>query len=392
MIIDVKALDDDWGSRIKNYDYLGEFALTINDYENYFSFYKEQCVIDIEGSSFPKLTCENILIVLTVNCAYFEYDEIGFWFHFLKRLGLEDRPTYIQTKIGNQIEKYLFTNRFIEKKKEGPLRYVGPILEQTGITRKHLPKFVEFLRYGVERYGWSGLIAISKFMYEKILPTQQISKYLLSFLKDSIGFEFVKSVARSIEQSKRESDQLEFLKNLKGYHPSFWTELLEYLQQDDVIEAIVKKNNTIPIPQFTYQPFINNRIAIIFDDDHVSLKRYKLFDEIVARSSIELFDSMDFNASYEICMKDEFYEWHELKIKGWSPDKQPYAFFDPKSGELLDDKENLPNDEVFFVVSANFIEALSEEHRIKFERIIIGEFGWLTTPVGLKGFLITHMS
>jgi len=388
LVEDLKELNDSWGTRLKGYDYLGEFALPFDEYKYYFSLYRTNGIIENGSSSLPKFIYENLLVILSINCAYFEYDERGFWVHFLKRLGLEDRPTSIQKKIGDQIENYLLSKGFIEKTKEGPLKYVGPILEQTGITRKHLPNFVDFLRSGVENYGWQGLITIPYFIYEGLLPRYGVSIYLLGFLKDSTGFEFFKSVARSIDQSKKEPDQLKFLKKLKGYHPSFWEELFKYLKKEELTKVIKKKKDKIPLPQFVYQPHRNNRIAIIFDPDHIKFNRFKLFDNTVTRPSLEVFEENEFKETYEIHIQDGSYNWYKTKLKGWLPGKNPFAFFDPDSGELLNEQQNLSLDELYLVVSVDFLEKLSLEEKACFEKLIIREYGWLTTPLGLKGFLI----
>ena len=392
MLNDIRKIDNEWSKLTGTYDFLGEreLALNLDQYEYYFKLYREQCIALNAGVSF--FLYSSVLVILAVNCAYFEYDNSGFWVHFLRKMGLEKRPD-LQETIGKQIENYLIDRNFLERKRAGSFRYVGAILEQTGVTRRHLPRFVEFLKFCVNRVGWSGLIVISPYSFEKLLPETGMSKYLINFLRDPAGIEFVTSVARSLEQSTleqftRQQSQLDFLLSLKGYRPSFWKELLKLFDQDISRVTPARKSNAIPGPKYVYQPNLNNRFAIIFDEENVRLLHYRFNDDLVLESSIQLFDTDDFEESYDIEIKEDDYEWSKVEIRGWSPEKRPHAFFDSDSGVLLDLNKNISTGEYYLAISDNYIEKLSDENRHVFNEIIIRECGWINTVVPLKGFLV----
>ena len=193
---DINKLESEWASKIADYEFVGKLALTKDEYEHYSSISCNKCII--QRSDSPSLywsPYKNVLVVLAVNCAYFEYDDDGFWVHFLSRIGLADRND-LQGNIGSIIEDYLFTNHFLDKKKEGPFRYVGAILEQCGVTRRYLPRFAEFLKSGADKYSWEGLIIISKFSYEQLLPEEGMSSYFRKLLAYTAGGELVKNFAR----------------------------------------------------------------------------------------------------------------------------------------------------------------------------------------------------
>ena len=150
MLKNIDKLESRWASKIADYEFVGELALTKDEYEHYSSIFCDEYII--LQSDFPSsylFPYKTVLVVLAVNCAYFEYDADGFWIHFLSRIGLADRNDLRKT-FGSIIEESLLEHKFIDKKGEGPWRrFVGPILEQCGVTRKYLPRFAEFLKSGV---------------------------------------------------------------------------------------------------------------------------------------------------------------------------------------------------------------------------------------------------
>ena len=101
MLKNINKLESEWASKIDHYEYVGELALTYDEYEHYSLIFCDKC-INLENDShfvywFPYKT---VLVVLAVNCAYFEYDDDGFWVHFLSRIGLADRND-LQGNIGS---------------------------------------------------------------------------------------------------------------------------------------------------------------------------------------------------------------------------------------------------------------------------------------------------
>jgi len=387
MIKDIKKLESEWGSKIAEYEFVGELALTKDEYEYYSSIFCDKGIIQQSDSPslywFPYKT---VLVVLAVNCAYFEYDDGGFWVHFLSRICLAGRNE-LQETVGSIIENYLFAKQFLDKKKKGPFRYVGAILEQCGITRRYLPRFAEFLKSGADKYSWEGLIIIPKFSYEQLLPEEGISSYLRKFLVDTAGREFVKTVARSIVQSRLDSNPLQFLESLKGFRPSFWKELPDFLEADALRPPLVHKVN-IPLPKFVYQPRLN-RLAILFDDSNVRSGNYMLEDKKVSHSTVELESQSNFKEVYSIQFKSNNYDWRPTELKGWSPEERPYAFFDAENGELLHPQKYLNEAEYYLVISIEYLDGLPEKHKEQIKKIEQADFGWLSLPFGMfRGILI----
>lgn len=387
MIKDINKLENEWASKITDYAFVGELALTKDEYEHYSSISCDKCIIQqSDSSSLYWSPCKTVLVVLAVNCAYFEYDDDGFWVHFLSRIGFADRNDFQKT-IGSIIEDYLLAKQFLYKKREGPFRYVGAILEQCGVTRRYLPRFAEFLKSGVDKYSWEGLKNIPKFFYEQLLPEEGMSSYLRKFLADTAGREFVKTVARSIVQSRRYSSPLQYLEQLKGFRPSFWRELWELLATD-IQKATPTSRINIPLPKLVYQPELN-RLAILFDDSNVRLGNYMLEDKKVFHSPVEMESKNDFKEAYSIQVKGKVSDWRPTELKGWSPGKRPYAFFDAENGELLHTQKYLSETDYYLIISIEFLDGLPEKHKEQIEKIEKADFGWLSLPFGMfRGILI----
>jgi len=390
MIKDIKELENRWASEIADYEYVGELALTKDEYEHYSSLSCNKCII--QRSDSPSLywsPYKTVLVVLAVNCAYFEYDDDGFWVHFLSRIGLVDRND-LQKTIGSIIEDYLFAKQFLDKKREGPFRYVGAILEQCGVTRRYLPRFAEFLKSSADKYSWEGLIIISKTSYEQVLPEEGMSNYLRKFLADTAGWEFVKTVVRSIVRSRLHSYPLQFLESLKGFRPSFWKELLDRLEANILKPPPASRIiNIPPLPKFIYQPRLS-RLAILFDDSNVRFGNYMLEGKKVSHSPVELESKSDFKTVYSMQFKSNDSDWKPTELKGWSPEERPYAFFDAENGEVLHTQKYLSEAEYYLVISTEYLAGLQGKHKEQIDKIIKADFGWLSFPFGMFiGFLIT---
>ena len=387
MIKDINDLEKVWASQIPDYEYLVELVLTYDEYENYCRLYREKLVF-LQSGYFPRprFPYKTVLVVLAVNCAYFEYDEVGFWVHFLSRLGLADRND-LQETIGSIVEDYLFEHQFLSEKREGPFCYVGAIIEQCGVTKRYLPRFAEFLKTGANRYGWPGLSIISKSSYEKLLPEEGMSRYLHKFLADTAGWKFVKDVARSIDRSRQHPVPSKFLESLKGFRPSFWKEFLDLLEAN-ILKPAPASRISIPLPKLVYQPRLN-RLAILFDDSNVRLGNYMLNNKKVSHSSVELESKNDFKEAYSIQVKGKVSDWRPTELKGWSPGKRPYAFFDAENGELLHTQKYLSETDYYLIISIEFLDGLPEKHKEQIEKIEKADFGWLSLPFGMfRGILI----
>lgn len=387
MFEDLNKLESVWASKIADYEYVGELALTYDEYELCSSILRDNCIsLDNDYHLLYWSPYKTVFVVLAVNCAYFEYDDNGFWVHFLSRIGLANRND-LQGNIGSIIEDYLITNHFLDKKRYGPFRYVGAILEQCGVTKRYLPRFAEFIKTGADRYSWAGLITISMSSYEKLLPEEGMSSYLHKFLSDSAGWKFVKDVIRSIEQARQHPSPLKFLESLKGFRPSFWRELWKLIETDFRKTTSAPRIN-IPLPKLVYQPELN-RLAFLFDDSNVRLGNYMLDDKKVSHSAVELVSEVDFKETYFVKVKVKDSNWRTTELKGWNPEKKPYALFDAANGELLHPQKYLSEATYFLVISTEYLDCLPKQIKKQIEKNSIADFGWLSLPFGVfRGILI----
>jgi len=190
-----------------------------------------------------------------------------------------------------------------------------------------------------------------------------------NFCQNTAGWEFVKTAARSIVQSRLHSYPLQFLESLKGFRPSFWKELLDLLKADALRPPPVHKVN-IPLPKFVYQP--------------------RLKGKKVSHSTVELESRSDFKEVYSIQFKSNDSDWRPTELKGWSPEERPYAFFDAENGELLHPQKYLSEADYYLVISTKYFSGLPEKHKEQIDKIKKADFGWLSLPYGMfSGFLIT---
>ena len=120
---------------------------------------------------------------------------------------------------------------------------LGLFVTQCGITRKQLPKFVEFLKDLGRQYRWDGILGLNYLSYKSHGPSAG-SRYLLDFLNDEAGWEFVRDVARNLSQRDRGIVETSELEQLKGYHPSFWVEVIGLLK----LASPKIRSKNIPLP------------------------------------------------------------------------------------------------------------------------------------------------
>ena len=73
MLKDINKIESICASKIADYEFVGELALTKDEYEHYSSIFSDKCII-LENDSYLlyRLPYKTVLVVLAVNCAYFE--------------------------------------------------------------------------------------------------------------------------------------------------------------------------------------------------------------------------------------------------------------------------------------------------------------------------------
>jgi hypothetical protein len=210
-----------WKKLAPQLSFLGEIALSETETGTYLhslsSRLKNQ--YNYYGYAIP-------ISVLAVNCAYYHYDDSGFWHFFCKSLNLDCNPS-IQARLGEVIESCLRSLRgeyFDER--SGPFRYVGRILEECGISQYYMTPFVGFMKLLKGRHSWTTVSALSYSDYKKCIP-YDLPKYLHSFLADISGWHFVTDVTNSLSQYERNLISPEGLCSLPGYRSDFWVGFLK---------------------------------------------------------------------------------------------------------------------------------------------------------------------
>ena len=130
--LEQKALE--WQELLKSCEFIGEISLSQKELNSLSPFFWKY------HADLSKEELYAILPVIAVNCAYYYYDDQGFWTHFCEILDVPSVGNF-QQYLGDKIEQSLLKQGFIKKNREGAFRYVGLILEQCGITRRYIEKF-----------------------------------------------------------------------------------------------------------------------------------------------------------------------------------------------------------------------------------------------------------
>lgn len=309
-----------WKSEINSVSYIGELTL-------------EKSAVDALCRELGTNAAHRpmTLTVLAVNCAYYYLDNDGFWTHFCAKLGVDHSSSNTQI-LGYHIEKYLKTINKRFRERSGPNRYVGAILEQSGITRKQLPKFVGFIKDLDRTYKWDGVLGLDYNRYRSEIPTTLGSKYLLNFLNDESGWEFVKDVARHLSQRERGLIEISELEKVKGYHPSFWAEVTGLLK---LTQPKAKAKN-VPLPILTFDS-ASSSIQLRFDSDCTRKGMYRLDGKTLIDSFYQLNRSIetDFKDSYNIEVLVDG-SWSPVYLQGWIPKNSEFAFFHEEKGYIHD--------------------------------------------------------
>ncbi len=120
---------------------------------------------------------ENILLIYSVSVAYHYYDEIGYWPHFFEICGLKGTTKY-DSQVGYAI------------------------LEQTGITKRFIPKYVDIIKILYIKYKHEENLFKLKDYFDEYLEIIDCPKYLKGYLKDKAGWEFTLHVLVFVIKSK----------------------------------------------------------------------------------------------------------------------------------------------------------------------------------------------
>lgn len=321
-----KALD--WRDQLKACQFVGEIVISTEELKPLASsLYKHL-------QDLSKDEKHVILPIIAVNCAYYYYDDEGFWVHFCKILGVP-LDAGSQQFFGASIEDALISQKFIMKRREGAFRYVGPILEQSGITRRYMEKFANILYKGSEKHGWDGLRTIDYNSYKALIEHHEASVYLKNFLLDESGYSFFKAVSRNIGQYQHKYLEIKELQNLMGYRPGFWKDLLDKLPVQLVGGAAPANRRTAPLPRIIFDPDYL-RVSWQFDREYAAKACYKINGQLIAGTMRVFSGPEDFSEHHEVHLKNDDGSWKRVDIKGWDPARARFAFFEEVKGYISD--------------------------------------------------------
>jgi hypothetical protein len=234
-----------WEQVAPNLRFLGQIALSESDMLNYMERLGKD--LNLWNNFVQNSTA---LAVLAVNCAYYYYNNEGFWKHFCEQLNINCTPSN-QAHLGEAIESYLSTINKNFQHRAGPNRYVSHILEQCGVSSYFLNDFVEFMKYLKQRGKWDAVAEFQFNEFSRCVP-ENLPKYLRSFLTDKGGWAFSTSVAKNLSQLERRLLTPQQLVALPGYRPGFWRDFFA-----------LYKGNSFCIPHSTVNELKNQTAPMI---------------------------------------------------------------------------------------------------------------------------------
>ena len=289
-------------------------------------------------------TFDNLILVLSCNIAYYYYNESGFWKCFFDLLNIEETQQ-LRATIGEKIEHLLVKLNLLKYKRKGPFRYVGAILEQTGITKNNMEAYANLVTYIVNSHGIKNAREIPYTNYQKIIQNAYISKTLKAYLLDEAGWDFNQYVIKMIDYYTNQSFTIKEIESFKGVHPKFWSEFMKYYT---LANSERNYNSLFEIPPRFMFDINSMKFYIKFPS-----KKFRIYDKsIVGNITTYVFnDAVDLNSSIsgDITLPNGItYNWF-LEI--WDYRKENNIYFN-KYGEYQKKISNLNTGE-YIVVARN---------------------------------------
>lgn len=279
----------------------------------------------------------NIILVVCVNIAYYYYDETGFWVHFYDLCDL-DTVYFTNAVIGENIERVLLNKNLIQYNRVGPFRYVGSILEQTGITRYNIPFFASIINQFISKYGMISIMNTTYARYIDMIKEIYCSRFLKQHLQDEAGWNFYCYVIRTIFYLENGVLDIHCIESFKGVHPMFWEEFLKHYKL-----CYRKKTKETRIRLF-YPTLmldeIQRRIYIKFPYDSYTIKLKNTLINSDGKIVYYLRNKDYLELNYTGTLTTRNLETYEWQINGWHPSKENYAYFNEK-GEYVNKIDNL---------------------------------------------------
>jgi hypothetical protein len=305
-LVELKNRIETYRELLKDSNYVGEICLAEEELDN-FALGLTKFRRDLGENNFS-----TGILILSVNIAYYYYDDNGFWSHFNEITQINDNRL-----VGQLIENSLQRLNLLKIERQGPFRYVGAILEQCGVSKRYIPSFVYVLKELNRGYGRSTELEYSKII--TLMRDIHCSKYLKDFLLDEEGIFFTMQVLKNIKMFEEGFLNVKDLANLSGFRPGFWDEILKHFKVNKSKDTNVK---SFELPQ-------------------VKLNIQKCSLELVF-SSKELFKSMENNYMYSYPvtplsmpqMLQDYFKGEIVKSNkniywespGWNPNIYPILF------------------------------------------------------------------
>lgn len=324
-INDIIQCITEWQRKLKDCQYVGEIYLDFDEIQSLADDF-----VRVNGSQkLNREQYETALLVLAVNCAYHYYDDEGFWIHFCKLIRI-DNSTPTLDSVGHAIERRLKSLGLLSFSRSGPFRYVGAILEQCGVSRKHIVPFARVVREIKSFRDWNSLLSVSHVEFRNRVSNISCSKFLKNFLMDKEGWQFTLEVSRMMLLYEQGVLNIEDLKTLPGFQPSFWEEFLGCFAPN---RKIVKKKVHISLKP---------RLFLFPEEKSVGLRfptpqftegmKHPIVKKVKWRYPVTVFDHPEFwSDRYSGTVPDSDGTTNEWRIPGWIPDGGP-VLFDIKYG------------------------------------------------------------
>lgn len=339
----------------KHRGYLGELILSEDELQELFKVLSKA---DLEDSYI--IAC---LAVAAINCAFYYYDEEGFWKHFDKLLGniFEQNHDYY----GNKILSYLKKNYFVSAQENefGSYKYVRPILLQSGISKKHVYRFSEFINRVIDRFGASAAITISFAEFKEVVSTiPEGNAWLRKFLASTSGWEYTKDVLRHLVAGYSKEE----LYIAKGFHQELWDLLIdgrEILPSDRAYSKYKK-------PFFMFD-LLKWQFGIFFDPKGVQNRVFTMNDRTITMQFVPVGIDTSLGNIYtgEMHVQGFSSSW---RVEAWNPQEEKCALFHAISPhKCVRDKSAVLPGKYYLVVTED--EPVNEEDLKCMEAVDEGE-------------------
>lgn len=317
--INLTALAQEWAEKLQSCEYAGEVVIAETELPAIVQKVRRDLFSDRRSAETRKC-----LLVLAINCMYYDHDEEGFWVHFCALFDVSNTPQY-QSWLGDMLEFELLDLGLLQEPGVGPYKkYINPLRIQCGITRHEIPRFASLLNYLTERYGWDGIRVLDREVFNQNVTACVQGQHLSQFLLDNQGWSFTRDVARSVSQYRRSVLDDEALSQLPGYRTGFFRDLFDALDREPGQDA--RHLTRPPLPRLVFLPDFR-QIAIAFDQQSLNTGCYRMDRENVRRNPIPLdsAEMFDENIQGQRLNSDEV--WEPWSFKGWIPTDTPIGLF-----------------------------------------------------------------